>query len=73
MSQEEIDAILSKLDQLSTNDGSKVNQIVMLCLQAFTILFVMMKPLCTMYIKAKYKVKSTGSPRTSNEGPSNDF
>ena len=67
MSQEEIDAILAKLEQLSTNDGSKVNQIVMLCLQAFTILFVMMKPLCTMYIKAKYKVKETGSPRTSNE------
>ena len=73
MSDEELKNILSKLEELGTNDGSKVNQIVMLCLQAFTILFVMMKPLCTMYIKAKYKVKSTGSPRTSNVGNSNDL
>ena len=73
MSDEELKNILQKLEDLSSNDGSRANQIVMLCLQAFTILFVMMKPLCTMYIKAKYKVKDTGSSRTSNEGPSNDF
>ena len=67
MSDEELKNILSKLEQLNTNDGGRVNQIVMLCLQAFTILFVMLKPLCTMYIKAKYKVKDNGSPRNSNE------
>ena len=67
MSDEELKNILSKLEELSRNDGGRVNQIVMLCLQAFTILFVMLKPLCTMYIKAKYKVKDNGSPRESNE------
>ena len=73
MSDEELKNILAKLEEISTKDGGKVNQIVMLCLQAFTILFVMMKPLCTMYIKAKYKVKDNGSPRTSNAGPSIDL
>ena len=59
--------LLRKLDELNTGDNSgKINQIVMLCLQAFTIMFVMLKPLCKTWMRYKYKVKdSHGSPRTS--------
>ena len=67
--QDNFQALLDKLDNLQSTDGSKVNQIIMLCLQAFTIMFVMLKPLCTMYIKAKYKFKED----SRNSRPSSDL
>ena len=59
--------LLNKLNELKSSDGSKVNQIIMMCLQAFTIMFVMLKPLCRTWMRYKYGVKeddkrnSTGS------------
>ena len=59
--------LLNKLNELKSSDGSKVNQIIMMCLQAFTIMFVMLKPLCRTWMRYKYGVQeddkrnSTGS------------
>ena len=49
--------LLNKLNELNSSDGSKVNQIIMMCLQAFTIMFVMLKPLCRTWMRYKYGVK----------------
>ena len=59
--------LMNKLNELKQSDGSKVNQIIMMALQAFTIMFVMLKPLCKTWMRYKYGVKedskrnSTGS------------
>ena len=69
MSEIDPNELLRKIDELNTGDNSgKINQIVMLCLQAFTIMFVMLKPLCRTWMRYKYKVKdSNGSPRPSTD------
>ena len=67
MSEPDMNELLNKLNELKSSDGSKVNQIIMMCLQAFTIMFVMLKPLCRTWMRYKYGVKgddkqnSTGS------------
>ena len=58
--------LLNKLNELKSSDGSKVNQIIMMCLQAFTIMFVMLKPLCKTWMRYKYGVKEDSKGRTSN-------
>ena len=69
MSEIDPNELLRKLDELNTGDSSnKINQIVMLCLQAFLIMFVMMKPLCKTWMRYKYKVKDgIGSQRPSTD------
>ena len=59
--------LLNKLNELKSSDGSKVNQIIMMALQAFTIMFVMLKPLCRTWMRYKYGVKDDGgnTPRNS--------
>ena len=58
--------LLNKLNELKSSDGSKVNQIIMMCLQAFTIMFVMLKPLCRTWMRYKYGAKDgDGTPRAS--------
>ena len=61
-----MDDVLNKLNELKSSDGSKVNQIIMMCLQAFTIMFVMLKPLCKTWMRYKYGVKEDSKGRTSN-------
>ena len=58
--------LLNKLNELKSSDGSKVNQIIMMCLQAFTIIFIMLKPLCRTWMRYKYGVKEDNKGRTSN-------
>ena len=66
MSEIDPNEILNKIDELKSSDGSKINQIIMMCLQCFTIMFVMLKPLCKTWMRYKYNVKnSNGSSRTS--------
>ena len=66
MSEVNMDELLSKLNEIKSDDGSKVNQIVMLALQAFTIMFVMLKPLCKTWMRYKYGVKEDGNRKSSN-------
>ena len=65
MSEPDMNELLNKLNELKSSDGSKVNQIIMMCLQAFTIIFVKMKPLCKTWMRYKYGRNEHGSPRTS--------
>ena len=65
MSEVDMNELLNKLNELKSSDGSKVNQIIMMALQCFTIVFVMMKPLCKTWMRYKYKTNADGSPRTS--------
>ena len=68
MSEIDPNELLKKLDELKSSDGSKVNQIVMLCLQAFMIMFMTLKPLCRTWMRYKYNVKDSGgntTPRNS--------
>ena len=69
MSEIDPNEILSKLNELDTGDNSsKINQIIMLCLQAFVIVFMLMKPLCKTWMRYKYHVKdSKDSPRPSTD------
>ena len=57
--------LLNKLDELKSSDGSKVNQIIMMALQAFTIMFVMLKPLCKTWMRYKYRKDGEPTPRGS--------
>ena len=60
---------LGKLSELGSNDRSKVNQVIMLCMQAFMIMLVLMKPLCKYYIRAKYECEEKeGAQGTSSTG-----
>ena len=67
MSEPDMNELLNKLNELKSSDGSKVNQIVMLCLQAFMIMFMTLKPLCRTWMRYKYGVKDGGdrTPRGS--------
>ena len=58
--------LMSKLNELKSSDGNKVNQIIMMCLQAFTTMFVMLKPLCRTWMRYKYGGKDGDiTPRAS--------
>ena len=65
MSEPDTNEILNKINELKSSDGSKINQIIMMCLQAFTIMFVMLKPLCKTWMRYKYGKNEHGSHRTS--------
>ena len=69
MSEVDMNELLNKLNELNTGDSSsKINQIVMLCLEVFLIMFVMMKPLCKTWMRYKYKRTddNKGATGTSN-------
>ena len=65
MSEPDMNELLNKLNELKSSDGSKVNQIIMMCLQAFTIMFVMLKPLCRTWMRYKYRKDGDTTPRNS--------
>ena len=65
MSEPDMNELLNKLNELKSSDGSKVNQIIMMCLQAFTIMFVMLKPLCRTWMRYKYRKDGEATPRNS--------
>ena len=68
MSEIDMNELMNKLNELKSSDGSKINQIIMMCLQAFTIIFVMMKPLCKTWMRYKYRgtTDDKGATGTSN-------
>ena len=61
-----MDDVLNEIKELKSSDGSKINQIIMMALQAFTIMFVMLKPLCKTWMRYKYGVKEDSNRKTSN-------
>ena len=61
-----MDELMNKLNDLKESDGSKINQIIMMCLQAFTIMFVMLKPLCKTWMRYKYGDREDNKGITSN-------
>ena len=58
--------LMNKLDEIKSSDGSKINQIIMMALQAFTIMFVMLKPLCKTWMRYKYGVKENSKQNSTS-------
>ena len=50
---EDINDIISKLNEINTNTNNKT----MLILQGITVFFIVAKPVLLFWIKSKYKVK----------------